>query len=1629
MINSTKISVVFMALLAITVNSEALVSDHVTAVEMSKEWDHGTPGNPVHYDFDVFIQTDTTVQSVSFATPGGASFPMTWDPDDQGWSYGAEYSTSSELDVYGPGDYVFTIEYNGGGIDTTAIPYEVPGGGEITQVMQEPVMTYPTNGQTQVSTNLILQWESYAGTAANGINIDVEPQDEPGLEVHLKLSDLGLSSYGPVNLTPDCSYEIQFTFDHGYQGVNGDGIEYVVDTDSQSKISFTSGWTGSISGKVVKHSDGSPLENIWVQLYEGVDPYIADESAWNYVDGISTNSAGEYEFTGLEERAYHIRINTQEISGTRYLEADIYDVWAFDDTETPDMDFELRVAGLIYGYVKTADGTPIPNAELIADVSWTQYGTDWHTTWTDSNGRYELWLQASPGNFYPVVVRQADLSGTAYEGKWDGNLYKATISGEQGPDYFLDPAGIITGRVENESGTGIENVFVETQWNKYMSEELGYAFTDSNGNFAITVPSGTNYIYLNNDWREIMQEGVKYMVGEANAGPIDILPGQTIDAGTFTIYEAGMITGIVIDESGFPVLGAEISLEGKDINGDWADSDDDIYTDAFGQFTIDYVAPGTYDFQAEKNGSITTIIDNVNLNRSQHLDLGTVVLKSNSQGAVISGLITNYSGIAAYDSANSVYYPYYEDSDYDDYGFLEFGILALSTSQKYTESDYLNIDSFFLTDIDDDEIADGYGDYFEPEPGETPGYYQTSLPPDDLAMGMYVYQDLLPGWGGYVILHDWKSFHVSSGDVLTDIDFSMSTADNGTLKGDITVPAGYDNFPEEWSVIYAYALDENDQIQNMILGDAVAFPGWTTTYEIRNLPVGRYRLAAYAINLASVHDLPIVTIAAGLTTIQNIEFTSGGTLTGHVTDDTGDIDGAVVTVESTGSQATTNISGIYTIPGINTGTYTVNVVASGFFAQEVSVGITDGITTTQDFVLNSNVGSISGTVKDSSDNPINGVTVLAYNESDETFKTSDTVGGAFAIEDLTPGEYIMAVDTDIYGVVVYPSDGSRITLLAEQYVSDIEIIVDTPEPPEFSLYSSVSTVGSASVLSIDFYSNMDLNAQPVITKIMGDGVLGTMTSNSLLNHFQIDYTLDPTSTELVLIQIEETDPLVPGNPATNIFTFELGTGLIKTSSTNITNATGGGASIMGTQDNTNIYVPPFAIAGAGDDAQAVTLTIERYGDPGDAVLGTDDTTASAVYDFKFDDEGISIDVNHTFTVMMSFQLPEGMDQNEFEESFEIRYFDVGDQQWKTDGITNVQINWATMTIMYEVSHLTEFAVFVPQQAPCQVNIPDVLGISEATAIAAIEAVENLSVGAITYVCSGTIANGSVISQSIVGTAPCGSVVDLEISTGQPTVPNLVGMEEAAAISAIDSVENLSVGNVSYQCSDTVAVGVVISQSPSAGFASCGSTVDLVVSEGPCCSTTVPDVIGLTASEAESVLSAAGFIKGTVTFNYSDTVPAGLVMEQNPGAGASVACGSSVALVISDGPQMIDLEGAINSIIGSVAPNDKCKLNVVVANNGNKLLKGKVSFNVDICIRPCGASDDTQDVTVTTISKTINRLAIGRSRKIIVRLNIPVNIEDGSYKFIAKIDSTDMVNELVEDNNSAESNCFQVISAP
>src|SRR5215217_1450961 len=131
------------------------------------------------------------------------------------------------------------------------------------------------------------------------------------------------------------------------------------------------------------------------------------------------------------------------------------------------------------------------------------------------------------------------------------------------------------------------------------------------------------------------------------------------------------------------------------------------------------------------------------------------------------------------------------------------------------------------------------------------------------------------------------------------------------------------------------------------------------------------------------------------------------------------------------------------------------------------------------------------------------------------------------------------------------------------------------------------------------------------------------------------------------------------------------------------------------------------------------------------------------------------------------------------------------------------------------------------------------------------------------------------------------------------VPAVKGMTERAARQRLTEA-GFEVG-VQRRDSSDEATGEVIGQSvPGGKEAKQGSRVFLTVGEGQQV-TKVPDLRGLPYSEAENRLEEAGYLLGGVEEATSQTVPAGVVMKQDPPPGTTLAPGSYVYLTDSVGP--------------------------------------------------------------------------------------------------------------------------------
>ncbi len=272
------------------------------------------------------------------------------------------------------------------------------------------------------------------------------------------------------------------------------------------------------------------------------------------------------------------------------------------------------------------------------------------------------------------------------------------------------------------------------------------------------------------------------------------------------------------------------------------------------------------------------------------------------------------------------------------------------------------------------------------------------------------------------------------------------------------------------------------------------------------------------------------------------------------------------------------------------------------------------------------------------------------------------------------------------------------------------------------------------------------------------------------------------------------------------------------------------------------------------------------------------------------------------------------------------------------------------------------AALAPAVPALMAVVPDVTGQLQADAETQITS-SYLSVGDIGQVNTDTVPAGYVAGQDPPphSYVPQYFAIDLDVSTGLAavSVPDVVGMTQASAEDAILTA-NLTVGTVTTEHSATVPEGSVISQNPEAGTSVAqGTSVDLVVSLG-LAPVLVPDVVGLAQADAESAITGAGLIVGTITTQYSDTVPEGHVISQDPAAGTSVASGSSVDLAVSLGPDTEPPVVTVSVSPGQVNLGDTVLITVLATDN-----VGIAATTLAVNGEPVSLVDNQATYTATT----------------------------------------------------------------
>jgi eukaryotic-like serine/threonine-protein kinase len=157
----------------------------------------------------------------------------------------------------------------------------------------------------------------------------------------------------------------------------------------------------------------------------------------------------------------------------------------------------------------------------------------------------------------------------------------------------------------------------------------------------------------------------------------------------------------------------------------------------------------------------------------------------------------------------------------------------------------------------------------------------------------------------------------------------------------------------------------------------------------------------------------------------------------------------------------------------------------------------------------------------------------------------------------------------------------------------------------------------------------------------------------------------------------------------------------------------------------------------------------------------------------------------------------------------------------------------------------------------------------------------------------------------------GSGVTLDVSSETITMPNVVGQmrdQAQAALARVYLIPNF------VEVESEQPPGTVLSTDPAAGAlvaklapGTGRPTVTVNIAREPL--VPVPDVAGQNPFAAGALLKQAGF-EVTPVDTPSDTVPAGTVIGTDPAAGTPIAKGSQVRVLLSTGPNLVDVPSVV-----------------------------------------------------------------------------------------------------------------------
>ena len=372
----------------------------------------------------------------------------------------------------------------------------------------------------------------------------------------------------------------------------------VVSGQNTTSTDFSLAGGGSISGKVVRDSDGTPVAN--ADVHAGTFECCGG-------NGTRTAADGTYTITGLAQGDYRVQVHAddQALAGEFYNDTAEWNqadrVTVIAGQATTSTDFSLASGGSISGIVtRDSDGTPVADVDIWANSY--QCCSAGSGTRTAKDGTYTISGLASGDYRVQVHVETQGLAGEFYNNTTDWNqATKVTVTAGQTTsaiNFSLGAGGSISGVVLKDSDSSpVANVDV---WaNGYDGGGGSGTRTAKDGTYTISgLASGDYRIEVHVETGGLAGEFFNNTTAWDKADRVAVTAGQTTSAINFSLAAGGSISGIVLKASdSSPVANADIWAENYDGGGGGG-----ARAAADGTYTITGLASGDYRVRAEGTG-------------------------------------------------------------------------------------------------------------------------------------------------------------------------------------------------------------------------------------------------------------------------------------------------------------------------------------------------------------------------------------------------------------------------------------------------------------------------------------------------------------------------------------------------------------------------------------------------------------------------------------------------------------------------------------------------------------------------------------------------------------------------------------------------------------------------------------------------------------------------------------------------------------------------------------------------------------------------------------------------------------------------------------------------------------------